>query len=145
MTRRVAAFAAVGLLPWSVVVSGGETTLVFAFGLVDPDPFLLTTLPDYVFAYTRGLPEYLLAWPLGVCLYVGALASAAVGRLTGREDHRITAGLLVFAGLTQVSFAFGFARQPGRYAVPVGTVTLFASAWWYEWPALRATLLGPVE
>ncbi|WP_225334637.1 TIGR04206 family protein [Halomicrobium urmianum] len=143
MTRRLAALAAVGLLPWSLVVSGGEATLVFAFGLVDPDPFSLTTLYHYVFAYTRGLPEYLLAWPVGVCLYLGALASAAVGHLTGREDHRITAGLLVLAGLTQLSFAWGFSRQPGRYAVPVGAVALFAVVWWYEWPALRAIVGAP--
>ncbi len=127
----VAALGLVGLLavPWSVqVFSGRDATLLFAWGLVNTNPPMVTTLPEFLFLYTRGLPEYILAWPLSVGLYAAALASAAVGWKTGREDPRVTAGLLLVAAVAQAQLAWGFSIQPARAAWPVGSAVLVAAA-----------------
>ncbi len=128
---RVAALGFLGLLavPWSVqVFSGRDATLLFAWGLVNTNPPMVTTLPEFLFRYTRGLPEYILAWPLSVGLYAAALGSAGVGWRTGREDRRVTAGLLVVAAVAQAQLAWGFSVQPNRAAWPVGSVALVAVA-----------------
>ena len=126
-----AALALLGLLavPWSVqVFSGRDATLLFAWGLVNTNPPMVTTLTEFLFVYTRGLPEYILAWPLSVGLYVAALGSAGVGRWTGREDPRVTAGLLALAAVAQAQLAWGFSLQPTRVAWPVGSVALLVVA-----------------
>lgn len=136
--RAVAAILALAAVPWSVqTYAVGGATLLFPWGLVDPAGPHVTTLPDFLFVYTAGLPDYILAWPLGVALWGGALASALAGARWNREDVRVTAGLLVLAGVTQVTLARGFAVQPGRTAYPTGTVALWAVAWWWYWPAIR--------
>ncbi|WP_302081373.1 TIGR04206 family protein [Salinibaculum rarum] len=137
MNRRLAAILAVGLLPWSLVFAGDELTLVFAFGLVDPQPFYLTDIVTYVTVYTRGLPQFLEAWPLGVGIYVLAIASAISGILFDREDRRVTALLLVIVGLTQLSFAWGFSRRNYTFAVPLGTLLCWTVVWWFDWKTLR--------
>jgi uncharacterized protein (TIGR04206 family) len=121
----------VGLLavPWSVqVFSGRDATLLFAWGLVNTNPPMVTTLPEFLVLYTMGLPEYILAWPLSVGLYAAALASAGVGWWTGREDPRVTAGLLLVAAVAQAQLAWGFSIQPNRVAWPVGSAALVAVA-----------------
>jgi uncharacterized protein (TIGR04206 family) len=121
----------VGLLavPWSVqVFSGRDATLLFAWGLVNTNPPMVTTLPEFLFLYTMGLPEYILAWPLSVGLYAAAIASAGVGWWTGREDPRVTAGLLLVAAVAQAQLAWGFSIQPNRVAWPVGSAALVAVA-----------------
>jgi uncharacterized protein (TIGR04206 family) len=139
---RLAALGFLGLLavPWSVqVFSGRDATLLFAWGLVNTNPPVVTTLPEFLFLYTQGLPEYILAWPLSVGLYLTALASAAVGWRTGREDSRVTGGLLVVAAVAQVRLAWGFSVQPNRVAWPVGTVALLAVATAHYWAHDRET------
>jgi uncharacterized protein (TIGR04206 family) len=138
-TRRdVAVLLGLGVVPWAVLAYGsGLATLVFAWGLATPAQGSVTSLYHFLFRYTVGLPEFVLAWPVGVGCYLLALLSAGVGAATGREDVRVTAGLLVFAGITQLSLARGFSVQPGRTAYPVGTVALWAAAWWLYWPAIR--------
>jgi uncharacterized protein (TIGR04206 family) len=89
---------------------------------------MVTTLPEFLFLYTMGLPEYILAWPLSVGLYAAALASAGVGWWTGREDPRVTAGLLLVAAVAQAQLAWGFSIQPNRVAWPVGSAALVAVA-----------------
>jgi uncharacterized protein (TIGR04206 family) len=134
----VLAILALVVVPWSVqTFSAGGVSFVFAWGLVTPGPLSVTTIYEYLFVYTVGLPPYILAWPLSVLLWALALASALVGHLTGREDVRVTAALLVFAGLAQVSLARGFALQPYRSAFPLGTVLLWATAWWLYGADLR--------
>jgi len=139
---RVAALGLLGLLavPWSVqVFSGRDATLLFAWGLVNTNPLMVTTLPEFLFLYTQGLPEYILAWPLSVGLYAAALVSAGVGWWTSREDRRVTAGLLVVAAVAQAQLAWGFSVQPSRVAWPVGSVALVAVAAAHYWMGVRET------
>ncbi|MFB6304358.1 MAG: TIGR04206 family protein [Haloferacaceae archaeon] len=137
--RRVLAVLALAAVPWSVqVFAARDATLLFPWGLVNTNPLQVTTLYHYLFVYTAGLPDFILAWPLSVALYLLALVSAGVGRLAGREDPRVTGGLLVLAGVAQLSVASGFSVQPGRVAYPVGTGALWLVAWWVYWPAVAA-------
>ncbi|PSP94074.1 TIGR04206 family protein [Halobacteriales archaeon QS_4_62_28] len=136
MSRRLAAVLALAVVPWTVAVAG-TVTFVFPFALVDPNTGAVTTIFDYYVRYTTTLPQYLRAWGIGVGCYLGVVASVLSGRVWDVEDRRVTAGLLVFAGLTQLSLAYGFSRQPGRFGVPVGTVLCLAVVWWYDWPAIR--------
>ncbi|ELZ26665.1 hypothetical protein C474_18530 [Halogeometricum pallidum JCM 14848] len=116
-------------VPWSVqtFVRGGST-YIFPWGLLNLDPFGVTTLSDFLFVYTAGLPDYIYAWPLSVLLYLSALGVAAVGPALGYEDGRVVAGLLAAASVAQLSLARGFSVQPGRTAWPVGTALLLAVA-----------------
>jgi len=128
-------------VPWSVqMFAGGDATFLFAWGLVNTDPPSVTTVYEFLFVYTRGLPEYILAWPLSVFLYALASASAVVGWRTGREDPRVTAGLLVVAAVAQLRLAWGFSVQPGRVAWPVASVAFLVVAGWEYWPAVRAAV-----
>lgn len=143
--RRLLLVLLVGLLPWTVVVTNGFWTLLHPLGLFNFSPtrgWSFVFLTDYLFVRTRGLPEFILAWPTGVVVYVVALVSAALG-LVDHEDRRLTAGLLVLAGLTQLSVASGFGRRTGYVAVPVATIAMPLLVWWVYWPALRAMFLGP--
>jgi uncharacterized protein (TIGR04206 family) len=135
--RRPLALLALLALPWTVL---STTDLVFAWGLATVDPLHVTTLPDYLFVYTRGLPNRLLAWPVAVLLYALAVGNAALGSVApGLEDRRVTGGLLALAGASHLWFSLGLSR-PGVLAVPVGSVLLWTAAWWFHWPDLRAAL-----
>ncbi|KAB1189292.1 TIGR04206 family protein [Haloferax sp. MBLA0077] len=130
---------AVGVVPWSVqTFTTGSTTFLFAWGLVSPSSGSLTTITDFFFRFTMGLPDYILVWPVGVACYVVALGSSLSGYLFGREDVRITAAGLVLAGVTQLEVARGFSVQPGRTAWPLGTILLWAVAGYLYW-SHRAT------
>ena len=130
--RRAGALLVLLAAPWSVaVVDPGYVTLVFPWGLVTPRTLSVTTLFDYLFVYTSGLPEFLRAWPASVGLYALALLAAGGGAVSGADDRRVTAGLLALAGVAQVSLAVGFSAQPGRVALPTGTLALWGAAWWY--------------
>ncbi|WP_338741976.1 TIGR04206 family protein [Haloplanus salilacus] len=129
--RTLAAMLALLAVPWSIqtFAGGRPPTYVFAWGLVNVDPVGVTLLTDFLFRYTMGLPPYILAWPLSVGCYLLALASAVAGRVTGREDRRVTAGLLAAAAVAQVTLARGFSVQPDRAAWPLGAVACLAVAW----------------
>ena len=137
--QRLLAVVALAAVPWSVLTYPGGVAFLFPWGLLNLDPPGVTPLYDYLFRYTAGLPDYILAWPVSVGCYLLALASVAVGVAAGREDVRVTAGLLVLAGLAHLSVASGFAVQPGRTGYPAGTVALWAVAAWH-WPAVHARL-----
>ncbi|WP_159901907.1 TIGR04206 family protein [Salinirussus salinus] len=138
--RRLLVYAALFLVPWSVVNARGVVTFVFPFGLLNFAPLELTDVVSFATVYTERLPEFLLGWPVGVGLYVAGLASVLSGLLFDREDPRVTAGLFAFAGVTQVTLALGFSRRVGTTAVPVGAALLWLAVWWYDWPAIRRTL-----
>ncbi|MFC6732354.1 MULTISPECIES: TIGR04206 family protein [unclassified Haladaptatus] len=133
---RLLALLAVGLLPWTVILLNGQFTLVFSFGLVNTNPLHLTNLYDYLTRFTLGLPRSLQAWPASTLLYLGALVSAATGFL-GREDRRLTGGLLVFAGGAQFYLTIGLIASLGNRVFPLGMVALWTVAWWFYGPDLR--------
>ena len=136
--RRSLVVLGLAAIPWSVqTFPGGAVTFLFPWGLVTVPPVHVTTLYGYLFVHTVGLPDYILAWPTSVALYALALASALVGRLVGREDPRVTGGLLVLVGVAQLSLAWGFTVQPGRIAWPTGTLACWAVAWWLYAPLVR--------
>jgi uncharacterized protein (TIGR04206 family) len=56
--RRFLLVLGVGLLPWTAVSTRGITTLLHPVGLVNFTPPHLVFLPEYVFVYTSGLPDY---------------------------------------------------------------------------------------
>lgn len=139
--RRLLAILALSVVPWSFVTAGGDLTLVFPFGFVTFGPLVVEDVVSYVTVDTVGLPQFLLAWPVGVGIYLLAVASALSGVLFDREDRRVTALLLVLVALTQVQLSLGFSRRFGTVAVPVGSVLCLAVIWWFDWPTLRASLL----
>ncbi|WP_042662689.1 TIGR04206 family protein [Haloferax sp. ATB1] len=132
--RRLLLVFVLGLVPWSVqTFATGSPALLFPWGLASPATGSVTTITDFFLRFTMGLPDYILAWPVGVACYVVALASALSGVLFGREDVRLTAAGLILAGVTQLEVARGFSVQPGRTAWPVGTVLLWAVAGFLYW------------
>jgi len=143
--RRVLAYAALFFVPWSLVFVDGRVTFVFPFGLVNFDPLYVADVVSYVTVNTGALPRFLLGWPIGVGLYVLALASAVSGLAFDREDRRVTAALIALAGLTQVSLALGLSRWLDTTAVPVGAALCWAAVWWFDWPTLRESLTVPPE
>ncbi|MFB6202092.1 MAG: TIGR04206 family protein [Halorhabdus sp.] len=136
---RVLAVLSLSIVPWAVVVVGGLVTLVMPWGLYDPIEGYLTLLPDYLAATGEGPPPFLFSWPIGVGIYTLALVSVAVEALD-RGDSRVTGGLLVLVGVTQLTVAWGFMRRGGYVVVPLGTVAAWTLAWWFYWPDLRGTV-----
>jgi len=129
--RRLALVFLPLLLPWSVqVFSRADATFVFPWGLVNTNPPGVTDLYSFLFVYTAGLPDYILAWPLSVALYLVGVASVVAGAVAGPayEDRRVTAAALTCAGVAQLSLAYGFSVQPYRTAWPTGTLVLVAVA-----------------
>jgi len=139
--RRLGAVVLLGLTPWTVLVIGGELTLVLPLGLVNTSPLQFVSVYDFFVRFTDGLPQFIDSWGTGVALYGLALASAISG-VVWREDVRITALALVGAALSQIGVVVGFNRRLGYLAVPVGAVLLAVVAWWYYWPLIE---VGPVD
>lgn len=142
MSRRLGALLAVGAVPWLVVLRPGAIDLVFAWGLFDARTGRFVSLYDYLFIHTLGpaaLPGHLLAWPLGALFYLTALASASLSAV-GREDRRITAGLLVLAAAMNVRLWWGL--PTGSSTLPLGAASLLVVVWWFHAGDLRGTLPG---
>ncbi|WP_396613245.1 TIGR04206 family protein [Haloferax sp. S1W] len=128
----------VGIAPWSIqTYTSGSVTFLFAWGLFTPSPPSATTITDFFLRFTLGLPDYILVWPLGVACYLVALASVVAGFVFDHEDVRLTVAGLACAGLTQLEVARGFSLQPGRTALPLGTVLLWAVAAYFYWSRAR--------
>jgi len=123
-------------VPWTVLLTGGHVTLVMLWGLFDPFGPHVTLLPEYLAATGSGPPPFLSAWPVGVGIYVLAVGSAAL-EVFDRGDSRVTAGLLVLVGVTQLTVAGGFLRRGGYVVVPLGTLVAWTLVWWFYWPDLR--------
>lgn len=136
----VAVLVAVGALPWVVLLNApGDATFVMAWGLLNTNPWHVLVLPSYLEA-TQGfgsLPWSLQVWPLSAAFYAGAVVSAATGALVGREDVRVTAGLLVLSAVGSLSLWWGFIERGTTGAVPVGGVAAAVACWWLYWPRLH--------
>ncbi|MFC7136053.1 TIGR04206 family protein [Halobaculum litoreum] len=118
-----------GVVPWSVQTFTDSSVpfLRFAWGGLSFAPVV----------YARTLVEYLslsgsplvVPWVIATGCWLLAVASAALA-FVGREDPRVTAGLLVLAGAVNASVALRFGIQPLRTGYPVGTLALWAVAAW---------------
>ena len=124
--RRVLVLLLPGLLPWGVVTWSTGFYLVFAAGWTVRGLSGFRTLPSILAAGGAGATAAA-PWLVGVLLYGGALAAAALAAVD-REDRRVTAGLLFLAGTSVLLFALRSSAQRGILVVPVGTATLWAAA-----------------
>lgn len=143
MNRRFGALLAVGAVPWLVVLRPGAIDLVFAWGLFDARTGRFVSLYDYLFVHTlgpAGLPDHLLAWPLGALFYLGALASASLS-VVGREDRRVTAGLLVLAAAMCLRLWWGLPAGDSS-TVPLGVASTLAFVWWFHAGDFREIVPG---
>ncbi|MEF8774314.1 MAG: TIGR04206 family protein [Halobacteriales archaeon] len=135
--RRPLAILALAAVPWVVVPVGGHLSLLFPWGMATLEPLSTTPLWRYL-EYTSGLPRRLRAWPASTFLWTIALAYAMVGSIRpSLEDCRVTGALLVLSGASSLIVVVGLVRG-GTPALPVGTVAVWAVAWWFHWPDLRA-------
>jgi uncharacterized protein (TIGR04206 family) len=82
-----------------------------------------------------ALPPSVRAWPLAVGFHLLAAASAASGAAFGREDRRVTGGLLVLAATASLWVSVGLAARFGvgttsglLTVLPVGAVATLAVA-----------------
>lgn len=133
--RRLLVVVALGLLPWTVITSPGTATLVFPFGLLDVTSGHLVRIDEYL-RFTGGqVAPFLRAWPIGVVLYGGTLLSAVSG-VFGRENARLTSGLLVVTAVSQLPLLASVSRRMGYLGLPVGIVLMVVVAWWL-WPLMR--------
>lgn len=124
--------------------SAGDPTLVSLWGLVNTgttgSPFGIDVYP--LWTYFAGgsrpfgsLPRSIRVWPLATVFHLLATFSAAGGVALGREDRRVTGGLLLLAALASLWVALGVA---GRFGVgtasgwltvlPVGSLATLAVA-----------------
>ncbi len=135
---RLGAVVLLGLTPWVVVYFPGQFDLVFSWGWINSDNWNVVTMWEYLFEFTRGfrsLPSHLRAWPIATLLYCLALCSAASGVAIGREDRRVTAGLLVLAALSMLRYTVGFAH-PRATVIPVFIPAVLVVCWWMYADAL---------
>ena len=139
----VLALLVCGVLPWVAIGNAhGDTTYVMGFGLVNTNPFVILTLPEFI-SQTLGfesLPRSLQAWPVGLICYVGALASAVGGAVFGREDPRVTGGLVLLASVAGLFVWSRFAFRTGSQAIPIAPIAFAAVAWWWYLPAFTSGL-----
>ena len=110
---------------WGFVTLGGDGSglggyPVWAYFLDQPRPF-------------ATLPPSIRAWPLALGFHLFAAGSATAGVALGREDRRVTGGLLVLAAAATLWVAaglgvrFGVGTTAGWLAVlPVGAVATLA-------------------
>jgi len=128
------AIATLAVIPWVLQLNGtGDLTAVMSWGLVNTNPWHALLLPSYL-AATQGfstLPQSLQVWPLGLGFYCGSLLSAASGVFAGREDVRVTAGLLALSAIASVIVWWGLLGRGAAGTIPVGVVAVGIVLWWF--------------
>ncbi|WP_128905487.1 TIGR04206 family protein [Halorubrum amylolyticum] len=142
-TRRNAWLLVVALLAVPMaVIPGGDLTVVSLWGFLNTaGPAGALGAGGYpVWAYFLeqprpfgALPASIRAWPLAIGFHLLAAASATAGVALGREDRRVTGGLLALAAAASlwvsvgVATRFGVGTTSGWLAViPVGALATLA-------------------
>jgi uncharacterized protein (TIGR04206 family) len=123
---------ALWVVPWTVIPYPSGVTLIFPWASATTNPLHVTSLWAFIARNPGGieqLPPRLFAWPLATVLLVGAVLGALAGRF-GHEDRRLTAGMLVLAGVVHLRVTIGLAGI-GETAVPIGSLLAFGVAWWH--------------
>jgi len=119
----VLAIAALLFVPVTAVAAGPDRlTLVMQWGFLH----LVTPVADagpHAYPLWRffaeqprsfaSFPKSIQAWPLALGLHAVALASALLGLTVGREDRRVTGGVLVLAGIATFWVTLGVAHRFG--------------------------------
>ncbi|EMA56914.1 TIGR04206 family protein [Halorubrum kocurii] len=143
--RRVGWLLVVALLAVPMAVIPGENlTLVTLWGFLNAagsgGPLGAGGYPVWAYFLEQprafgSLPASIRAWPLAIGFYVVAAASATAGVALGREDRRVTGGLLALAAAASlwvsvgVATRFGVGTTAGWLAViPVGALATAAVA-----------------
>jgi uncharacterized protein (TIGR04206 family) len=131
-------------VPMAVIPAAGDVTVVSLWG------FLNAAASDsglgvggypvwsYFLDQSRpfaSLPASIRAWPLAIGFHLLAAASAAAGVAFGREDRRVTGGLLVLAAAASLWVSVGLATRFGvgttsglLTVIPVGAAATLAVA-----------------
>ena len=142
------AIAALAVFPWVLQLNGtGDLTAVMSWGLVNTNPWHTLLLPSYLDA-TQGfstLPQSLQVWPLGLAFYCGAFLSSASGVFAGREDVRVTLGLLALSAITSVIVWWGLLGRGAAGTIPVGVIATAAVGWWFYYPMLDSIGAPPTS
>lgn len=137
--RALLALCSLAAVPWVVQVNTlTDLTAVMSWGLLNTAPWHVLSLPTYI-GETQGLatlPWSLQVWPLGLAFYAGAVMSAASGIAFQREDVRVTAGLLVLAGIDSLVVWWGLLGRGTRGAIPAGVAAIGAVLWWFYVPLI---------
>lgn len=140
----------------AVPAPGGKPTVVSLWGLVNTGAAGLsggvglypiwTYFLDQPRAFS-ALPVSIRVWPLGVGFHLLAACSAGLGVVFGREDRRVTAGLLVCAAVATLWVGLGVAGRFGVGAgaswltvLPVGPVVTLGVVWAAYRADLKAAL-----
>ena len=142
------AILTLAVFPWVLQLNGtGDLTAVMSWGLVNTNPWHTLLLPSYLDA-TQGfstLPQSLQVWPLGLAFYCGALLSSASGVFAGREDVRVTLGLLALSAITSVIVWWGLLGRGAAGTIPVGVIATATVGWWFYYPVLDSIGAPPTS
>ena len=142
----LAAIVVLVIVPWVVQSNGaGDLTAVMSWGLLNTNPWHALPLSTYLDA-TQGfstLPQSLQVWPLGLAFYCGALLSSASGVFAGREDMRVTAGLLALSAITSVIVWWGLLGRGAAGTIPVGVIATAMVGWWFYYPVFDSVGTPP--
>jgi uncharacterized protein (TIGR04206 family) len=128
---RLLALATLALVPWSIqLLDGSPLGLRFVWGMASLEPLAVSTLLAYLQVSRAPI---VFDWLLAAGFFGLAVAVTLAEALLDRRDGRLAAGLLALAGVANLSVAWTFSTQPGRLALPVGTIALWVVAWrWWQ-------------
>ncbi|MFO8113902.1 MAG: TIGR04206 family protein [Halorubrum sp.] len=129
-------------VPMAVIPAAGDLTVVTLWGFLNAGASGsgLGGYPvwSYFLDQSRpfaSLPASIRAWPLAVGFHLLAAASAVAGVAFGREDRRLTGGLLVLAAAASLWVSVGLATRFGvgttsglLTVIPVGAAATLAVA-----------------
>jgi uncharacterized protein (TIGR04206 family) len=131
-------------VPMAVISTGGDVTIVSLWGFLNTaasgSEAGIGGYPVWAYFLDQSrpfaaLPASVRAWPLAIGFHLLAAASAAAGVALGREDRRVTGGLLVLAAAASLWVSVGLATRFGvgttsglLTVLPVGAIGSVAVA-----------------